>query len=139
MEPQIIKSETGDELVVLTRRAYDALLARLGDEEAEDRMTMRIADEARRMIAEGREIVFPAWLSEAAAAGEGSVIRGVRKHRGKSQEEIAAIVGITQGYLSDVERGAKAPTLEVLDRISDALGLDRTWLRALQPERVVGE
>lgn len=51
MQPQIIKTESGEELVVLPRRDYDAMLARLGDEEAEDRMTERLVVEGRTRIA----------------------------------------------------------------------------------------
>ena len=47
MDNQTIKAPSGDELVVLSRRDYDALMAQLGDEEAEDRMTLLIAVEGR--------------------------------------------------------------------------------------------
>ncbi len=46
MPVQTLTSPSGDELVVLGRRDYDALLARLGDEDAEDRMTLILAAEA---------------------------------------------------------------------------------------------
>jgi hypothetical protein len=55
MQPQIIKTESGEELVVLPRRDYDALLARSGDEEAEDRMTERLVVEGRARITAGEE------------------------------------------------------------------------------------
>ena len=136
MKAQIIRTATGDELVVLARRDYDALLAKLGNEEAEDHMTLVLAEEARREIATGEEIVFPGWFAEAAGRGNGSVIRGLRNYRGKTQGAVAAAAGITQGYFSDIERGAKAPTGEVLDAISDALDIDRAWLRALEKGRL---
>ena len=44
MKPQFLTTENGEELVVLSRRDYDSLLAQLGDEDAEDRMTVRIAE-----------------------------------------------------------------------------------------------
>ena len=47
MTIQIIKTESGEELVVLPRREYDTLMARLGDEEAEDRV---LADAARQVL-----------------------------------------------------------------------------------------
>ena len=55
MKPQFLKTDAGEELVVLSRRDYDSLLARLGDEEAEDRMTVRIADEVGARLATGEE------------------------------------------------------------------------------------
>jgi hypothetical protein len=60
MKPHIITTDSGEELVVLTRREYDSLLAQLGDEEAEDRMTMLLADEARQRIASGEETLIAA-------------------------------------------------------------------------------
>ena len=47
MHIQTITTEAGEELVILSRRAFDALMARAGDEDAEDRMTLIIAAEAR--------------------------------------------------------------------------------------------
>jgi hypothetical protein len=47
MKVQFIETGHGDDLVVLSRRDYDALLARAGDQDAEDRMTLLIAAEVR--------------------------------------------------------------------------------------------
>jgi hypothetical protein len=55
MKLQILRTDQGEELVVLSRRDYDILLARLGDEEAEDRMTLKLAGDVRREIAAGEE------------------------------------------------------------------------------------
>jgi hypothetical protein len=69
MKPQFIMTEAGEELVVLSRREYDALLAQLGDEEAEDRMTVLLANEVRRRLDSGEEdfvsleAVYPAAAS----------------------------------------------------------------------------
>ena len=46
-KPQFIRTEAGEEFVVLSRRDYDAMRARLGDEDAEDRLTARIVKEAK--------------------------------------------------------------------------------------------
>lgn len=59
MTAQFLKTEAGEELVVLTRREYDSLLARLGDEEAEDRMTVRILEEVGARLASGEEKLVP--------------------------------------------------------------------------------
>ena len=48
MKPQLIVTEAGERLVVMTERDYDDLLARAGEEDAEDRMTVRLVEEARR-------------------------------------------------------------------------------------------
>src|SRR4051812_43474682 len=127
MKPHIITTDLGEQLVVMSHREYLALRARAGDEDAEDAMTDIIAVERLRDLDEGRDVILPGWFAEAAATGEGSVLRGLRRHRQMSQADVAAAAGITQGYYSDVERGAAVPTVETLDRISDALGLERTW------------
>ena len=44
---QTIRTDKGEELVVMSRRDYDALLARAGDDEAQDRMSVQLATEAR--------------------------------------------------------------------------------------------
>jgi DNA-binding XRE family transcriptional regulator len=131
MTVQIITTDSGEELVVLPRREYDALLASLGDDEAEDRMTVLIAEEARRAIAAGDTLLIPGWVIEAGTAGNGRPLRGLRRLRKLRQAEVAARAGITQGYYSDIERGAKQPAADVLDRISDALALERSWLASL--------
>jgi hypothetical protein len=59
MTPQFITTEGGEELVILSRREYDSLLASLGDEEAEDRMTVLLAEEVRRRIDSGEEELVP--------------------------------------------------------------------------------
>lgn len=138
MKPQFIRTDLGEELVVLTKRDYTALLAQSGDEEAEDAMTVAIAAERRADLDAGRDVVLPGWFAEAATRGDGSVLRGLRKHRRMSQEDVATAAEITQGYYSEIERGIAVPTVEVLDRISGALDLDRRWMRALERDRVTG-
>jgi len=50
----------------------------------------------------------------------GISIRGIRKERTPqlNQIEFAKLIGITQTYLSQIETGAKTPSIEVLERIS---------------------
>jgi hypothetical protein len=59
MKPQFLRTETGKELVVLSRRDYDSLLARLGDKEAEDLMTVRIVEDIRSRLESGEEELIP--------------------------------------------------------------------------------
>ena len=59
MTVQIITTESGEELVVLPRREYDKLLARLGDEEAEDRVLADVAREVLERIKSGEEALVP--------------------------------------------------------------------------------
>jgi transcriptional regulator with XRE-family HTH domain len=51
-------------------------------------------------------------------------LQNARRERGVSQEELAHAADVHQTYLSGVERGRRAPSIAVLQRIAAALGLD---------------
>jgi XRE family transcriptional regulator, regulator of sulfur utilization len=63
----------------------------------------------------------------------GQRIRRERDQRRLTLNELAAKAGVSRSMLSAVERGAKAPTVLVLDRI--ATGLDTSIARLLGQER----
>lgn len=121
MGVQVIRTESGEELVVMTRREYDALLAQLGDEDAEDRMTLVVASEAR-----GGE-PLPEAVSAAVLAGD-SLIKALRKWRGLGQVDVAKAASINQGYLSEVENRSKTGSPETLRAIARALDVPEGWL-----------
>lgn len=49
-------------------------------------------------------------------------IRARRRAQGLALEQLAELSGVSRSMLSDVERGAKTPTVLVLDRLATALG-----------------
>jgi transcriptional regulator with XRE-family HTH domain len=53
----------------------------------------------------------------------GQVIRLVREQQGISQEKLAELAEIDRTYVSMIERGKRHPTLEVADRIANALSM----------------
>jgi transcriptional regulator with XRE-family HTH domain len=53
----------------------------------------------------------------------GSRIRTAREGLGLSQEALAARARLNTSYLSQIERGRKAPSLEVLSRLATAVRL----------------
>ena len=53
----------------------------------------------------------------------GNAIRRKRSALGISQEELAARAGLHRTYVSDVERGARNPSLESVDKLARALEL----------------
>lgn len=120
-QPQIIRTDGGEELVVLSRRDYDMLLARLGDEDAEDRASERLIDEAQERIARGEDIALPLETWERIEAGM-HPIEAIRRFRGLTQTQLARKAGITQGFLSEIENRKKTGDVSVLKRIAAALG-----------------
>jgi transcriptional regulator with XRE-family HTH domain len=54
----------------------------------------------------------------------GANIRKLRTAKGLSQEELAFQAGVDRSYLSEVESGYKNLSVNVLDQIAAALGVD---------------
>ena len=50
-------------------------------------------------------------------------LRRVRVAKGLSQERLAADEGIDRAYLGGLERRTENPTVDLLDRIADTLGV----------------
>jgi transcriptional regulator with XRE-family HTH domain len=48
-------------------------------------------------------------------------VKAARKSAGLSQEALADLAEVARSYMSDVERGARNPTLHVVERIANAL------------------
>ncbi len=58
----------------------------------------------------------------------GGLVRTQRGLRGISQEELAGRAGLHRTYLSDIERGARNPSLESINKIAKALGVPLAML-----------
>lgn len=55
-------------------------------------------------------------------------VRKQREKRGWSQEELAFECNLHRTYISGVERGVRNPTVVVLQKIADALGVSASKL-----------
>jgi transcriptional regulator with XRE-family HTH domain len=62
----------------------------------------------------------------------GAKIRRLRKVRGLSQERLAQEASIDLRYLGGIERGEHSPTVNVVGRLANALGVDPSDL--LKPD-----
>jgi transcriptional regulator with XRE-family HTH domain len=58
----------------------------------------------------------------------GRLLRGLRTRQGRTLAEVSARAGVSLAYLSEVERGLKEPSSEVLEAICVALGSSVTLL-----------
>ena len=56
----------------------------------------------------------------------GANIRRLRKERGLSQEELAGEAGLAMRHLGRIERGEGNPTVSMLGKIADVLGVHPT-------------
>jgi transcriptional regulator with XRE-family HTH domain len=53
----------------------------------------------------------------------GNNLRRLRQARGLSQEEFAFTAKIHRTYISDIERGARNPTVTVVEKLATALSI----------------
>jgi transcriptional regulator with XRE-family HTH domain len=116
---QFIKTTGGEELAVLSKSEYERLVALVGGEDAG---TARVVRKARAAIAAGHEIILPKTVVDRLAAGA-NPIRVLREWRERTQAELVVSVGITQGYLSDLEAGKRKGPVALHQKIARALGV----------------
>lgn len=68
-----------------------------------------------------------------ARSGVGAEVKRVRRGQGLSQRQLAERAGLSPAYISEVESGAKEPTLGSLRRLAAGLGLPAEALLAASP------
>jgi len=54
----------------------------------------------------------------------GARVRNIRKSKGLTQEQLAELASTSHSYIGDLERGARNVTLQSLQKVSDALGVN---------------
>jgi ribosome-binding protein aMBF1 (putative translation factor) len=118
---QFIRTPEGDDLAVMPRNEYDRLVA-LAAEAQEDAGASRIVRYSLRALKEGREVVLPKTVADRLANGENAV-RIIREWRGLIQGELAAAVGISQNYLSEIETGRRKGPAELQKKFARKLGV----------------
>ena len=124
-EPQIIRTPAGEELVVLPRAEYEALLERAGYE-GEDAEDVALYDARKAELAAG-DGVLPVEVSAAILRGDGR-LKAIRNWRGVTQLHLASETGLGQGYLSDLESGRRTGMPEMIAKIAQALNVPVGWL-----------
>jgi MoxR-like ATPase len=126
MKPQTITTPAGDELVVLPRADYDALLAAAAGRE-EDADDVAIYDARKAELARGADARLPPEVSAAMLRGD-SLLKALRRWKDVTQLHLASRTNIAQGYLSDIESGRRKGTDETLAAIAKALDVPAEWL-----------
>lgn len=117
MSVQVILKEGKPEYAVIPYEVYVRLV-----EDAEMLEDIREYDAAVRAIESGEELI-PVEVVHALLDGA-NPIRVWREYRGVSQQALAASVGISSSYLSQLETGKRSGTAEVLSAIARDLNVD---------------
>jgi hypothetical protein len=124
-DPQIIRTAAGEELVVLSRAEYDALLAR-AEEHDEDEDDVAIYDARKAELTAGGE-KLPAEVSALVLRGY-SLLAAIRKWKGHTQVSVYQVTDISQGYLSDLESGRRTGSRETLEDLARFYDVPVSWL-----------
>jgi XRE family transcriptional regulator, stress-response regulator len=66
----------------------------------------------------------------------GEVLREARQAQGRTLRDVAAASSVSLGYLSELERGTKEASSELLSAVCTGLGLTLSELLGLVQERV---
>jgi len=125
-KPQTITTPSGEELVVLPRSDYEALV-QAAAEALEDAADGAMFDARMADLKDGRDTRLPAAVSTAVLRGL-TLVKALRKWRGLKQRELAKRSGIAQGFLSEIENGKRVGSRETLEKIASALDAPLAWL-----------
>ena len=55
-------------------------------------------------------------------------VRHVRRQAGLTQEQLASITGLSDGYISHLEKNQRTPSRSAIKVLSSALGVNEEWL-----------
>lgn len=123
--PQIILTPSGEELVVLPRAEYEALLDR-ADHAAEDADDVAIYDVRKAELGAGG-VVLPPEVGAAILRGD-SRLKAIRNWRDETRLHLTFKTGIGQGYLSNLESGRRMGSPETIAKLAQALNVPVEWL-----------
>ncbi len=126
MNIQIIRAPNGDELVVLPRAEFEALVGPQIDD-PEDAADIAMFDVRMAEVSGDAAARLPAEVSANILRGD-SRLKAIRKWRALSQVELAEKSGIGQGYLSEIESGRKAGAADKIAAIALALDVPLSWV-----------
>ncbi len=62
-------------------------------------------------------------------------IRRLRREKGMSQEDFGFEAEIHRTYVSDIERGARNPTVTIVEKFAEALGVTPGYLLDADPRK----
>ena len=123
---QIIRTPSGEEMVVLPKAEYEALVAAAegADENADD---VAVYDARKAALNNGDGDLLPGPVSAFLLKGN-SRLKAIRLWRDMTQTELARQAGVGQGYLSDMESGRRPVSGDVLQALAAQLNVPPEWI-----------
>lgn len=119
MEPYLNITIDGKEYVAIPRKEFGDFHL---DEDGFDAIRY---DQIKARLASGEEELLPAEFADRIIDGE-SPLRVWREFRGLTLQALADCVGVSKGYLSEIENGRKDGSVRIMKQTAEALmlGLD---------------
>jgi DNA-binding XRE family transcriptional regulator len=127
MTAQFITTPNGEELAILPRAEYEALVAAAADAE-EDAADAALYDACKAELGSDPKGILPAEVSALMLRGE-RLATAIRKWRGLTQQEVAAKLGMSQGALSDIENGKHRTNVSAVRALARIYDIPEEWLR----------
>ena len=124
--PQIIKTSTGEELVVIPKADYEALL-HAAEEAMEDAADVAIYDERKAELKTEKPLPVDVTMDILRGA---SRLKALRNWRKLTQVELAATIGVSQGFLSDLESNRRKPSTQTSALLAKALDIPNEWIES---------
>jgi len=130
--PVMTKTPQGDEIVILSRAEYDALTTGRRDEDTAD------AAHANRILADIESGTETLLTSEQASQllNAKTPLAFWRKHRGMTQEILSKLIGVAQGFVSEIESGTKTGDVQTLAAMARVLAISLDDLVIARPVRL---
>lgn len=127
-EPQTIKTPRGEELVVLSREDYDALIA-ARDEAEEELADIAALDQRLAEAGAGGEQPMPAAVSALLLQGNRR-IAALRLWRGLDRGQLGNKIGISEQTIQRLEAGDEPVDADLAGKLAHALDVPRGWVDA---------
>ncbi len=124
MPAQTIRTPNGEELVMLPKAEYEALL-RAAAEAEEDAADVAAYDAAKADLHDSERLPFE--VSQMILRGD-SLLKALRAWRDETQMYLSYRTNLSQGFISDLENGHRKMTDEVAQLLAAALDVPVHWL-----------
>ncbi len=118
MSVQFIVTPSGDEMAVLPRADFEALV-----EQVEDAIDIATIERNEAAYRAGEIEAFPLDLVTAMSHGENPV-KTFREYRGITADALAAKAGVSRAYVTQIETGVRTGSAATLKKLAAALGVD---------------
>ena len=130
--PVMTKTPLGDDIVILSRAEYDALTADRRDEDTAD------AAYANRILADienGTETLLTNEQADQLLNAK-TPLAFWRKHRGMTQDALSKLIGVAQGFVSEIESGTKTGDVQTLAAMARVLAISLDDLVIAKPVKL---